>query len=238
MATAEGSELAWRVGDRARALKLFERAYQCQLAGDLAGAVHLYQASLAELPTAEAHTFLGWVYSFERRYDEAIAECKRAIAVDPTFGNPYNDIGCYLIELRRDDDAIPWLKRPMDAPRYEAPHVPHVNLARIYEKNDQVLDALAEYGRALDKMPGYDPATPGSWPVAGPRAVPAVEPGRAGACRPRTRSPPGRAARLSRPRGRPAAFSGARHVAVERARGVQHVLVLYDFAAAPGPAAG
>jgi len=56
------------------------------LAGDLAGAVQLYQASLAERPTAEAHTFLGWVYSFERRYEEAIAECKRAIAVDPTFG--------------------------------------------------------------------------------------------------------------------------------------------------------
>src|SRR6058998_808618 len=99
MATAARSEYAWRVGDRSRALKLFERAYQCQLAGDLAGAVHLYQASLAELPSAEAHTFLGWVYSFERRYDEAIAECKKAIAVDPTFGNPYNDIGAYLLVL-------------------------------------------------------------------------------------------------------------------------------------------
>ncbi|PYO61441.1 MAG: hypothetical protein DMD70_07030 [Gemmatimonadetes bacterium] len=149
------------MGDRARALKLFERAYQCQLAGDLAGAVQLYQASVAELPTAEAHTFLGWVYSFDRRYDEAIAECKRAIAVDATFGNPYNDIGCYLIELGREDDAIPWLKRAMDAPRYEAPQFPHVNLARIYEKKGQVLDAVAEYGRALDKMPGYAPAVGG-----------------------------------------------------------------------------
>jgi len=111
------------------------------LAGDLAGAVHLYQASLAELPTAEAHTFLGWVYSFERRYDEAIAQCKRAIAVDPTFGNPYNDIGCYLIELGREDDAIPWLKRAIDAPRYEARQFPHVNLGAIYEKKGQVLDA-------------------------------------------------------------------------------------------------
>ena len=131
------------------------------MAGDLAGAVQLYQASLAELPTAEAHTFLGWVYSFDRRYDEAIAECKRAIAVDPTFGNPYNDIGCYLMELGRDDDAIPWLKRAMDAPRYEAPQFPHVNLARIYEKEGQVLDAVAEYGHALDKQPGYGPALAG-----------------------------------------------------------------------------
>ncbi len=146
------------MGDIARALKLFERAYECQLAGDLDGAVHLYQASLAEAPTAEAHTFLGWVYSFRGRYAEAIAECERAIMVDPTFGNPYNDIGCYLIELGREDEAIPWLKRAMEAPRYEAPQFPHVNLARIYEKKGMVLEAVAEYGRALEKMPGYLPA--------------------------------------------------------------------------------
>ena len=128
------------------------------MAGDLAGAIHLYQASLAEQPTAEAHTFLGWVYSFEQRYDAAIAECKRAIATDPSFGNPYNDIGCYLTALGRDDEAIPWLKQAMDATRYEAPHFPHVNLARIYEKKGQALDAVAEYGRALEKLPGYAPA--------------------------------------------------------------------------------
>ncbi len=128
------------------------------MAGDLAGAIRLYQASLAEEPTAEAYTFLGWVYSFERRYAEAIAECKRAIAVDPTFGNPYNDIGCYLMELGREDEAIPWLKRAMAAPRYEAPHFPHVNLARIYERKGEALDALAEYGRALEQLPGYEPA--------------------------------------------------------------------------------
>jgi Tfp pilus assembly protein PilF len=104
---------------------------------------------------------LGWVYSFERRYAEAIAECKRAIAVDPSFGNPYNDIGCYLIELGREDEAIPWLKQAMDAPRYESPQFPHVNLARIYEKKGQVLDAVAEYGRALNKQPGYAPAVVG-----------------------------------------------------------------------------
>ena len=146
------------MGDRTRALKLFDRAYQCQLAGDLAGAIHLYQASIAEQPTAEAHTFLGWVYSFERRYEAAIAECKRAILVDPTFGNPYNDIGCYLMALGRADDAIPWLKQAIQATRYESPHFPHVNLARVFEGKGQALDAVAEYSRALEKKPGYAPA--------------------------------------------------------------------------------
>lgn len=128
------------------------------MAGDLAGAIHLYQASIAEQPTAEAHTFLGWVYSFERRYDAAIAECKRAILADPTFGNPYNDIGCYLMALGRAEEAIPWLKQAMYATRYEAPHFPHVNLGRVYEGKGQALEAVAEYGRALEKKPGYAPA--------------------------------------------------------------------------------
>ena len=66
-----------------------------------------------------------------------------------------------LIELGREDDAIPWLRRAIDAPRYEARQFPHVNLARIYEKKGQVLEAVAEYGRALDKMPSYAPAVAG-----------------------------------------------------------------------------
>jgi tetratricopeptide (TPR) repeat protein len=62
-------------------------------------------------PTAEAHTFLGWAYSHAGYVERAIAECKRAIEVDPDFGNPYNDIGVYLIEKGALDDAVPWLER-------------------------------------------------------------------------------------------------------------------------------
>lgn len=47
----------------------------------------------------------------QRRLDEALAECKRAIACDPDFGSPYNDIGGYLMEMGRDDEAIPWLEQ-------------------------------------------------------------------------------------------------------------------------------
>lgn len=138
---------------RERARKLFERAFECQQRGDLAAARQLYQASIAACPTAEAHTFLGWVYSFDRRYEEAIRECKRAIAVDPTFGNPYNDIGSYLVELGRGDDAIPWFRRAMQAERYEAPHFPHLNLARLYESRGEAVQAMSELTRANEKMP-------------------------------------------------------------------------------------
>jgi tetratricopeptide (TPR) repeat protein len=44
-------------------------------------------------PTAQAHTSLGWTYHFQGKLLDAIAECQRAIELDPHFGNPYNDIG-------------------------------------------------------------------------------------------------------------------------------------------------
>ena len=138
---------------REQALDLFRRAYARQQAGDLEAAVHLYQASIAEHPTAEAHTFLGWVYSMQGRYHEAIVECKRAIAVDPTFGNPYNDIGVYLMQVGRSDEAVPWLRRAIAAPRYQAPHFPHMNLAKIHESRGELVEALVELTRATEKSP-------------------------------------------------------------------------------------
>ena len=70
----------------------------------------MFERSIEPHPTVEGHTFLGWSLSHLGRIDEAIAECKKAIAIDPDFGNPYNDIGVYLVELDRSDDAIAWLE--------------------------------------------------------------------------------------------------------------------------------
>src|SRR3954471_3646550 len=92
------------------ASRFFDEAYRLQMKGQLQEAVDLYKKYLESFPTAEAHTFLGWTYSFMGRVDDAIAECHKAIAVDPTFGNPYNDIGAYLIQKGQFNEAIPWLE--------------------------------------------------------------------------------------------------------------------------------
>ncbi|HYL68945.1 MAG TPA: tetratricopeptide repeat protein, partial [Candidatus Limnocylindria bacterium] len=94
-----------------RAWKLLQQGYQAQMERDFDRAIELYKNSLETYPTAEAHTFLGWTYHFQGKVDDAIAECKLAIEVDPEFGNPYNDIGAYLIDLGRLDEAILWLER-------------------------------------------------------------------------------------------------------------------------------
>ncbi len=115
-----------------RAWELLQEAYQAQMEGDYDRAVELYGSSIKSQPTAEAHTFLGWTFHFQGKLDEAIAQCKKAIELDPEFGNPYNDIGAYLIEMRRYDEAISWLERAIEAKRYEPRHFPHFNLGRAY----------------------------------------------------------------------------------------------------------
>ena len=140
---------------RKRAAELFGRAYEAQMSGDLDEAAALYRLSLEAHPTAEAHTFLGWTYSFQGRLDEAIEECKKAIVVDPDFGNPYNDIGAYLIQMERFDEAIPWLEKATRATRYEAPHFPRFNLGRAYVAKQMFNRALEEFRHALRLRPGY-----------------------------------------------------------------------------------
>jgi tetratricopeptide (TPR) repeat protein len=123
--------------------------------GELDEAVDLYKQSIAAHPTAEAYTFLGWTYSFMGRLDDAIEACRRAIQVDPDFGNPYNDIGAYLIEQGRLDEAIPWLKQAMQAKRYENPAFPHLNLGRVYERKGLWDEAIECYKTALTLDPDY-----------------------------------------------------------------------------------
>ena len=143
------------IAARSRAEELWHDAYQVQMNGDLAEAVVLYQASLDTYPTAEAHTFLGWSYSFLGRHDDAIEECKKAIGLDPEFGNPYNDIGVYLIEKEHLPQAIPWLVKATQASRYEPRHFPWMNLGRVYEKIGPWSEALNCYRRALEIEPDY-----------------------------------------------------------------------------------
>jgi len=127
----------------------FQEGYRHQMSGDLDAAVESYRRSIELYPTAEAHTFLGWAYSFQGKIDEAIRECEVAIQIDPDFGNPYNDIGVYLMEKGEYEAAIPWLLKAMQAKRYEPRHYPHINMARVCAKKGKIDEAIAELRKAL-----------------------------------------------------------------------------------------
>jgi len=107
---------------RTAAAAYFRQAYEQQMAGEYQQAIEFY--------------------------NRAIAECLEAIKVDPEFGNPYNDIGAYLIEQGKWEEAIPWLAKATRAKRYEARCYPHFNLGRAYEHKHDWEKAKECYAQA------------------------------------------------------------------------------------------
>ncbi|MBI2081981.1 MAG: tetratricopeptide repeat protein [Deltaproteobacteria bacterium] len=144
-------------GDQRRkvAIEYFQRGYEAQMSGSFSEAIQLYQRSIESCPTAEAYTFLGWTFSLLGDFERAIELCEKAIQVDPEYGNPYNDIGAYLIEKGKIDEAIPYLQKALGAPRYESYCFPHYNLGRAYEIKGMMFKAQEEYQKALERDPEY-----------------------------------------------------------------------------------
>ena len=140
--------------DRERASALVREALALHHGGDLAEAARLYRRSIVLCPTAEAHTYLGWVLGAHGRLDAAIAECEVAIRLDPELGNPYNDIGVYLMQKGDADGAVGWLERAKRAPRYAARHYPCLNLGQIFAAKGMLRRALREFEAALTLAPG------------------------------------------------------------------------------------
>src|SRR5713226_6906603 len=136
-----------------QAFQLWIEAVGYILEGDFQQGIAFYTKSTKRNQTAEAYTFRGWAYQFLGRTDDAIEECKKAIEVDPSFGNPYNDIGAYLIAKGQLDDAVEWLEQAKTAPRYEPRHFPYMNLARVYAAKGMVLKAIHELEEALRIQP-------------------------------------------------------------------------------------
>ncbi len=138
--------------------ELYNRGYMVSLLGHYEQAILLFKKSLEIHPTAEAYTYMGWTYSHMGDYWRAITEADEAIRIDHDFGNPYNDIGVYLMELGPDDEAVPYLEKAVRAKRYCCYQFPHFNLGRIYLKKKMYEEAKQEFDKSLAIDPKYLPA--------------------------------------------------------------------------------
>jgi tetratricopeptide (TPR) repeat protein len=144
--------------NKKRALEALQAGRAAQARGENDRAIYYFAHSLEWHPLAEAHQSLGWSYGLEGKYERAIACCRQAIALDPDLGNPYNDIGAYLIEMDREPEAIPFLEKALRAKRYDSRWFPYYNLGRIWERRGKFDQARQCFELALEERPGFEPA--------------------------------------------------------------------------------
>ena len=137
------------------AAQFLQQAYDQQMAGKVDEAISLYLKSIASQTTPEAHTCLGWAYSAKGQYGDAIRECEKAVRLDPEYGNPYNDIGAYMIETGRWEEALSWLEKATVAERYDGRFYAWYTLGRVWEHQGEWARALEAYRHALEQNPEY-----------------------------------------------------------------------------------
>ncbi len=136
-----------------RARKLLETGLDAIAMGDIDRALSKFKESAECIPTAEAFTYWGWMEHHRGETKKAIQLCHKAIKLDPEFGNPYNDIGSYLVATGKEDEAIPWFEKATLATRYEPRQFPHINLGRVYMAKEMPMKALGEFRKALEYSP-------------------------------------------------------------------------------------
>ena len=130
------------------AKEFISKAFEYQIEGHLTDAIINFKLSIHYNPTAEAYTYLGWIYSMDGKYMDAIEQCFAAISIDKEFGNPYNDIGTYLLKLNRDEESIEWFKKGINAKKFKERNLAYNNLGKIYRRKGMISEALEMYKQA------------------------------------------------------------------------------------------
>jgi len=88
----------------------FNLAVSFARAGDLAEAESHYRQALPGRATAETHNGLGYVLAHQGRADEAIAEFRTAIDIDPKFTPAYNNLAAALEQQGKLEEAAEYYR--------------------------------------------------------------------------------------------------------------------------------
>lgn len=136
-----------------RAKILIDEGLDEVYAGNYEAALHCFQRSVESDRTAEAHTYCGWMLNSLGKGEVALEHWHKAIAIDPDYGNPYNDIGSFLLKQGKLNESIRWFYRALDAENYSTRQIPHVNLGKAYLAKKLFRKALYHFHQALELDP-------------------------------------------------------------------------------------
>jgi tetratricopeptide (TPR) repeat protein len=120
----------------------FNLAVASLQAGELGDAESHYRKALPGRPTAETHNGLGYVLARQGRADEAIAEFRKAVDLNPKFTPAYNNLGEALAKQGKLDEAEAFYRRSLA----EKPS------AAVYNALGTVLRALGKTNEAAEQF--------------------------------------------------------------------------------------
>jgi tetratricopeptide (TPR) repeat protein len=120
--------------------------------GDMDTATQQLKAALDLAPNrSELHRLLGRVRLLDRHDDEAVKELQRAVELSPDDERAQLDLCDGLVELRRYEDAERALRNAIQT--FPSSGRAHYRLARLYQRQNQSIDALRDFEVAAKLHP-------------------------------------------------------------------------------------
>jgi adenylate cyclase len=99
---------------------------------------------------AQFHTTMNFIYILQGKYDEAIAEGEKAIAMEPNGANHYAFLARVLRYAGRPNETIATVKKAMRLhPYYPAYYL--LDLGGAYDMEGQYSEALATWNKLLER---------------------------------------------------------------------------------------
>ena len=105
-----------------------------------------------ELPFA--HMFLGWIHLWRKEHEQAIAEARRCLELDPDNAEGHGRLGHILDQAGRPAEGLPFIETAM---RLD-PHYPFLYifwLAHAFQSMERYDEAIAAYRRTISRNPDF-----------------------------------------------------------------------------------
>jgi len=89
--------------------------------------------------------YLGVISDMQGRPEEAIKYYKEAISLDGDFSEAYNALGAVYSKQQKWGDALKNYKKALENKLYTTPHVPYLNMGRVYMAQKDYTKAVEAY---------------------------------------------------------------------------------------------
>jgi adenylate cyclase len=97
-----------------------------------------------------AHTLLGYIYTFKKEYDRAIAEEERAVALNPNGAETLHFYAMVLLYAGMTEEAIPFFQKAIRLNPNGPPHFFH-GLGRALQNTGRYDEAVSTYKKAIQR---------------------------------------------------------------------------------------
>jgi Tfp pilus assembly protein PilF len=90
-----------------------------------------------------SYYYLGVISDLQDKPADAIKYYKEAISLDSSFSEAWNSLGAVYSKQQKWSEAIKCYKKALDNKLYTTPHIPYLNMGRVYM-------AQKDYGNAVE----------------------------------------------------------------------------------------